>query len=323
MRISSPFLACVLLVLLSCAVWARVQATTSMFTSNLMLGSQGAQVIALQQMLNRDPDTLIAYTGPGSPGYETSYFGVLTRAAVIRFQEKYASETLSPAGITRGSGFVGAYTRAKLNILSMLTADSSLTPALPTVSTSPTSPANPNLQNIDTFLAAIDSVATKRGTDATTIATIKEQVLKEVATTTDLLATFVRLVEKNSPQAKSEESSFKNIVAAVGNALNSVFMPRQARAGVGLPFGGPLAFAFYCTCSFNWLITVGPLPPTYVTLLSYYPGSQAYLSYNIPATRWLLGEYTGGGVCLIVVPHGCLSLPTQGLITPVVGSSPG
>ena len=103
---------------------------------NLSLGSSGVQVAALQKILNQDSATRVAVTGPGSSGNESTYFGSLTKAAVIRFQEKYASEILSPVGLTRGNGYVGAYTRAKLNTLS--------TPYTGSASASPSAPVTPS-----------------------------------------------------------------------------------------------------------------------------------------------------------------------------------
>ena len=91
-----------ILLLLSYTLHANAQ--TDVFTTNLSLGSSGPQVIALQKILNQDPDTRIAVTGSGSPGNETDHFGQLTKAAVIRFQEKYAGEILTPVGLTKGTG---------------------------------------------------------------------------------------------------------------------------------------------------------------------------------------------------------------------------
>lgn len=82
--------------------------------SELKLGSQGAEVRKLQECL------LMPSIGgdeifPG--GSVSGFYGSETEQAVIRFQEKYASDILAPQGLKNGTGTVSKSTRTKLNSL--------------------------------------------------------------------------------------------------------------------------------------------------------------------------------------------------------------
>ena len=87
------------------------------FTQNLKKGSKGGEVMWIQQFLNSMPDTMVSVTGAGSKGNETSTFGPATMAAVIKFQNKYAADILTPVGLTKGTGNWFAGSRAKANAL--------------------------------------------------------------------------------------------------------------------------------------------------------------------------------------------------------------
>ncbi len=73
-------------------------------TSDLQVGSTGAQVSALQLFLAEDPAIY-------PQALMTGYFGSLTKAAVIRFQARYGIPQV---------GRVGPQTRAKINSLGAL-----------------------------------------------------------------------------------------------------------------------------------------------------------------------------------------------------------
>ncbi len=86
------------------------------FTRNLSVGDTGADVMDLQKLLNGNGFTVSA-SGAGAPGSETDYFGSRTASAVAAMQEAFASEILAPLGLTAGTGYFGASTRAKANTL--------------------------------------------------------------------------------------------------------------------------------------------------------------------------------------------------------------
>jgi hypothetical protein len=113
------------------------------FTKNLTIGSAGADVTALQNLLIADGYLASAPTG---------YFGALTKAAVIKFQ---AAHTISPQ-----SGYIGPLTRGALN--------AGATPATPETSGASTSTLTSAqiqsvlllLQSFDVDAATINNIQT-------------------------------------------------------------------------------------------------------------------------------------------------------------------
>jgi len=101
---------------------------TFTFTRNLEVGSVGSDVQELQTFLNTN-GFVIAATGAGSPGNETTTFGSLTQAALARFQQAN--------GIAPASGYFGPITRAfiaTMNGVSLVLPTTTIeTPITPTI----------------------------------------------------------------------------------------------------------------------------------------------------------------------------------------------
>lgn len=77
-------------------------------TTNLWAGDYNdvAQVKTLQTFLNTEMSSGLPVTG---------FFGPMTLAATIKFQNKYSGETYARAGYQSATGFVGQYTRDLIN----------------------------------------------------------------------------------------------------------------------------------------------------------------------------------------------------------------
>lgn len=83
----------------------------AVFSSDLQIGNSGSSVYSLHKVLIKEGFDIDA--GEVS----SNNFGESTASAVVGFQEKYRYDVLSPSGLLRGTGYVGARTRTKLNSL--------------------------------------------------------------------------------------------------------------------------------------------------------------------------------------------------------------
>ncbi len=84
-----------------------VKSTPYRFTKMMGVGTNDPQVKYLQKMLNEKPQTKVSDLGAGSPGHETEYFGLATKAALVKWQQMN--------GISPTSGYFGSISMAKAN----------------------------------------------------------------------------------------------------------------------------------------------------------------------------------------------------------------
>jgi peptidoglycan hydrolase-like protein with peptidoglycan-binding domain len=84
---------------------ASVSSTAAVGIRDLELGMTGNDVLLLQKLLNAN-GFILAASGAGASGSETTYFGALTQAALAKYQ---AAHGISPA-----AGYFGPITRAEI-----------------------------------------------------------------------------------------------------------------------------------------------------------------------------------------------------------------
>ncbi len=93
----------------STLVPATLRDSLSSNPRDLEINIEGEDVKYLQQFLNQQGFIINTPGLPGSPGYETTYFGNLTRQALIKFQQAN--------GINPPAGYFGPITRAFIKTL--------------------------------------------------------------------------------------------------------------------------------------------------------------------------------------------------------------
>jgi|GEM_PF-2149146 len=300
----------------------------------LKIGSKGPEVQCLQQKIGVTTDGV---------------FGPMTNAAVMVFQ--------SHNGLI-ADGIVGPLSRAVLNVPTTtdsaypagctgtegyspttgVKCDSNLSDARGSVgsgnnnsgsspeNTTNSTNTNPNLVNLDPFIKTVVDVNRKNGTSEEKLRLIADTLGQTVRNSNiNYNEEFKKLLINDSKLSADLGTHlplaiFDKVISKTLSFLG--IKPSVAYAGAGIPFGGALIFPFFCGYSASWMITIQPLPPTYVALLSYIPGTQGFASYNIPFTSYLLGTYVTPGVCIIPAGPAPIVITTEGTITPMVGSSP-
>ena len=180
----------------------------------------------------------------------------------------------------------------------------------------PAIPADFNTQNVGDMISAVWKVGREQGFTEERLVLIEKEVRSAVAaTSTNYMELFISEMNKiGQPVSKAENP--------IVSFLVKLLAPKAYAQSGGQNFGGMVLFPFFCPCSGNWLVAMMPYPPSTIALITHYMGAQMFLNYNFPFSRFVLGKYTSGGApCLIYVVYGCITLPSQGMTTPMIGTS--
>lgn len=94
------------------------------------------------------------------------------------------------------------------------------------------------------------------------------------------------------------------LVLLLGTVLAFGVIVSSTSAGPGSPFGGQITSVFYCNCSGNYRLTVGP--PVGGTFI-YQPGATIVYQYGMITSPgvWILGTYVGNVSCRWWCGRGC------------------
>lgn len=186
---------------------------------------------------------------------------------------------------------------------------------------------NPNLENYDYSMSVINSVGLEQGYSKDDLLKVKKVIDEQLATTTNLQALFVKENLKNITSFVLPKDSFLSFYNGPFGSFRKVllgisdFVLPKVEAQVGMDYGARILTTFLCTCSGNWLMTLMPMGIGPV-LLTHYSGAQSYMNFNVPFATYVIGKYQPGGApCMIIAFPSCITIPSQGMTTPFMGSS--
>ncbi len=117
------------LLMFTYVIFSILPTVSSAAERQLERGMYGEDVRSLQVLLNTDSETMVALTGAGSPGKETTFFGQATDVALTKFQKKHLSEIIDVSDLGLGLGVYGPVTQAFVatRVVSLRGASESLT----------------------------------------------------------------------------------------------------------------------------------------------------------------------------------------------------
>lgn len=245
------------------------------FEKTLFLGQYvDPDVKYLQMILNKDNRTKVSDIGAGSPMFPTSFFGPKTRDAVMRFQELYRNEILTPGNIAFPTGIVGELTRKKLNQI---------------LSGSSSSATTGGLQSPLSFLPSTNPL------DPSSIQSLDP-------------------LNKNSDGSSSGGAGIGGGIGGGTGSSGGGTSAGGGSTGSGGGnvdfFGGSITNVTYCTCSTSVMLDINDKVTNNTLTVVYIPGvSRLYANYNIftAGPNVIGGYWQGSAQCLIYSGNSCQS----------------